>query len=117
MKRSAVAEQHINLASGCMRSSVEIRHHHPSIMRSLSGPVQHWVNQTALWSAFSAQVLLPSDDAASPPHQCNATIVNCPAKFFGCLSQQHETLSIGDNLGGIECLEREIRFREAAHKL
>lgn len=28
----------------------------------------------------------PSDDAAAPPHQGNAAVVEGPAKFSGCLS-------------------------------
>lgn len=46
----------------------------------------------------------PSDDAAAPPHQGDATIVEGPAKFGGCLSQQHKALGVGDDLGSVEGL-------------
>lgn len=37
---------------------------------------------------------LPSDDTASPPHECNAAIIQCPVKLLGCFPHQHEALSI-----------------------
>ena len=50
---------------------------------------------------------VPSNDAASSPHQSNPPIVEGPAKLFGCLPQQHEALRIGNDLGSVEGLERE----------
>lgn len=47
----------------------------------------------------------PADDAAAPPHQGDAAVVEGPAEFGGRLSQQHEALSVRDDLGGIEGLE------------
>lgn len=49
---------------------------------------------------------VPSDDAASPPHQSDGTIVEGPAELFGCLTQQHEALCVGNDLGGVEGLQR-----------
>lgn len=60
----------------------------------------------SLSSQVTSSSQLPSDNAASPPHQCNTTVIQCPAKFFGCLSQQHEALSIWDNLGSIQGLKK-----------
>lgn len=50
---------------------------------------------------------VPSDDAASSPHQSDGTIVEGPTELFGCLPQQHEALRVGNNLGGIEGLQTE----------
>ena len=47
---------------------------------------------------------LPSYDAASPPHESNTAIIQCPIKLFGCLPHQHEALSIGHNLRCIQSL-------------
>lgn len=49
----------------------------------------------------------PSNDAASSPHQGNPPIVEGPAELFGCLSQEHEPLSIRNDLGGVEGLKGE----------
>lgn len=64
-----------------------------------------------------------ADDAASTPHECDLWLLELPAVFFGGLNialaishvhrtfvwgayrlHQHETLSVGDDLGSIECL-------------
>lgn len=54
---------------------------------------------------------LPPNNAPSPPHECNATIVQRPVKLLSCFSHQHKTLSIRDNLGCIQSLLKEIRSR------
>lgn len=41
---------------------------------------------------------VPADDAASSPHQSNGAVVEGPVELFGRLPQQHEALSIGDDL-------------------
>ncbi len=46
----------------------------------------------------------PPDDAAAPPHKGDATVVEVPVVYLGCLPQQHEALSVGDDLGGVEGL-------------
>lgn len=51
----------------------------------------------------------PPDDAAPPPHQGDATIVEGPAKFSGRLSQQHEALSVRDDLGSVEGLKGDTK--------
>lgn len=58
----------------------------------------------------------PSDDAAPPPHQGDAAIVEGPAKFSGRLSQQHKALSVRDDLGSIEGLEDDTEIRVAISK-
>lgn len=50
---------------------------------------------------------VPSDDAASSPHQSDGAIVEGPAELFGCLPQQHEALRVGNDLGGVEGLQTE----------
>lgn len=52
---------------------------------------------------------VPSDDAASSPHQGDRTVVQRPAELFSGLSQQHESLRVGDDLGSIEGLDRESK--------
>lgn len=47
---------------------------------------------------------VPSDDAASPPHQGDGAVVEGPAELFGGLSQQHEPLRVGDDLGSVKSL-------------
>lgn len=49
---------------------------------------------------------VPSDDAASSPHQSDGAVVEGPAELFGCLPQQHEALRVGNDLGGVEGLQR-----------
>lgn len=48
----------------------------------------------------------PSNDAASSPHQGDGAVVERPAELFGCLPQQHEALSVGNDLGGVQSLEK-----------
>lgn len=48
---------------------------------------------------------VPPDDAASSPHQSDGAVVEGPAEFFGRLSQQHETLCVGNDLGCIKSLQ------------
>lgn len=56
---------------------------------------------------------LPSNDAAPSPHEGNPTVIQIPAEDLSCLSQQHESLSIGDNLRCIQSLvKRKIRQDE-----
>merc|ERR1719250_67676 len=45
-----------------------------------------------------------SDDATTPPHESNSTIIEVPTKLLGSLPEQHEPLCIGYNLTGIQCL-------------
>lgn len=46
----------------------------------------------------------PPDNAAASPHQSDGAVVQGPAELFGRLPQQHEALSVGDDLGGVEGL-------------
>lgn len=39
-------------------------------------------------------LVLPSDNAATPPHQCNSAVIQVPVFGLGRFSQEHETLSI-----------------------
>lgn len=48
----------------------------------------------------------PSDDAAAPPHESDGAVVQGPAELFGRLPQQHEALSVGDDLRGVEGLRK-----------
>lgn len=48
---------------------------------------------------------VPSDNAASSPHQSDGAVVEGPAELFGRLSQQHETLRVGNDLGCIKSLQ------------
>lgn len=45
-----------------------------------------------------------ADNAATSPHEGNASIVESPAVLLTSLTDEHETLSVGDNLGGVESL-------------
>lgn len=65
-------------------------------------------SDTGAWRVLSS-THSPSDDAAAPPHQGNATIVEGPTKFNGGLSQQHKALSIRDDLGSIEGLKNDTK--------
>lgn len=49
----------------------------------------------------------PSDDAASSPHQGDGAVVERPAELFGRLPQQHEALRVGNDLGGVESLQKQ----------
>ena len=60
--------------------------------------------------------MAPSDDAASSPHQSDRAVVQGPAELFSRLPQQHEALRIGDDLGGVEGLEREGWFNVLVFK-
>ena len=40
----------------------------------------------------------PADDAATPPHESDASVVEVPGVDLGCLAKQHESLSIGHYL-------------------
>lgn len=57
------------------------------------------------------RVKVPSDDAASSPHQGDGAVVEGPAELFGCLPQEHEALRVGDDLGGVQSLEKERSTR------
>lgn len=52
-----------------------------------------------------AEGAVPSDDAASSPHQSDGAVVEGPAELFGRLAQQHETLRVGDDLGCVKSLQ------------
>ena len=43
-----------------------------------------------------------ADDAATPPHQRDIAVTQLPPIFGGGFTHQHITLSVGDDLGGIE---------------
>lgn len=45
-----------------------------------------------------------ADDAATAPHQSDAWVVELPAVNLGSFTQEHETLSVGDDLGGVQGL-------------
>ncbi len=45
-----------------------------------------------------------ADDAAASPHERDGWLVELPTVFLGSLLHQHETLSVGDNLGSVKCL-------------
>ena len=55
---------------------------------------------------------VPSDDAASSPHQSDGSVVEGPAELFGCLPQQHEALRVGNDLGGVEGLQEKKKNKE-----
>ena len=44
------------------------------------------------------------DDASTPPHEGNATIIQVPSKLLGCLPEQHEPLGVGHDLAGVQGL-------------
>lgn len=60
------------------------------------------IAQGCAWGHTGA---VPSDDAASSPHQSDGAVVEGPAELFGRLSQQHETLRVGNDLGCIKSLQ------------
>lgn len=45
-----------------------------------------------------------ADDAPTAPHEGNTAVVEFPIKLGGCLAKQHESLRIGNYLGGIQGL-------------
>jgi len=45
-----------------------------------------------------------ADDTASAPHECDARVVEFPAVIMCSSTHKHETLSIRDDLGSIQCL-------------
>lgn len=49
----------------------------------------------------------PANDAATTPHEGNSSVVKVPPKLSCCLPQEHEALGIGNNLAGIEGLQRD----------
>lgn len=56
--------------------------------------------------SVSARRNKPSNDTAASPHQSNGAVVEGPAKLYGRLPQQHEALSVGDDLRCIEGLRK-----------
>lgn len=83
----------------------------PRLLTILHSITEERVQQQVLQLSVSVKRLFDftqedtSDDAASSPHQCDRAVVKGPAKLYGCLSQQHEALCVGDDLGGVEGLE------------
>lgn len=61
------------------------------------------------WGGVSARRNKPSDDAAASPHQSDGAVVEGPAKLYGRLPQQHEALSVGDDLWCVEGLRKNQR--------
>lgn len=45
-----------------------------------------------------------ANDAATAPHEGNAGVVQVPAVLLGSLAHEHETLGVGDDLGGVKSL-------------
>lgn len=45
-----------------------------------------------------------ADDASTAPHEGNLGLVELPVVLLGSVLDQHETLSVGDDLGGVESL-------------
>ena len=52
--------------------------------------------------------IVPADDTTPPPHECDAAIVEVPAVDLGSLTEQHEALGIGDDLGGVKSLPDQL---------
>lgn len=52
---------------------------------------------------------VPPDDAAAPPHQSDGAVVQRPAELLGRLPQQHEALSVRNDLGGVKSLDKQKR--------
>lgn len=52
---------------------------------------------------------VPSDDAASSPHESDGAVVEGPVELFGRLSQQHESLRVGNDLGRVESLQTQTK--------
>lgn len=50
----------------------------------------------------------PSDDATAAPHESDAGVVELPLVLLGGLAHHHESLGVGDDLGGIEGLSTAI---------
>ena len=44
------------------------------------------------------------DDASTPPHEGNATIIQVPSKFLDCQPGEHERLGVGHDLAGVQGL-------------
>lgn len=47
---------------------------------------------------------LPANDAATAPHQRDAGVIERPLVVFRRLTQQHESLSVGNNFGCVQGL-------------
>ncbi|KAH3667268.1 hypothetical protein OGAPHI_002917 [Ogataea philodendri] len=72
--------------------------------------VEEWVEQQVLqvWVLSVSRGDLTqenrSDDTSSSPHESNGWEIELPAVLLGSFSDQHESLSIGDDLGGVKSL-------------
>ena len=47
-------------------------------------------------------MIVPSNDAATSPHEGDPSVVELPTELFGCFSHQHESLSVRYDFGGVE---------------
>ncbi len=73
-------------------------------------PVDIHLHKAAGWQITQmrhTRLNIPSDDAASSPHERDGAVVQGPAEFLGCLPQQHKALCVGNDLGGVEGLQRD----------
>ena len=46
------------------------------------------------------------NDAATPPHEGNASIVEVPPELLSGLPEKHEALCVGHDLAGVEGLHK-----------
>lgn len=82
----------------------------PAGLRLVDGLVEEVVEEEVLEvgvaAVSSGDVLQEdgSDDASSAPHEGNGWLVELPAVLLGSLLHQHETLGVGDDLGGVKSL-------------
>lgn len=45
-----------------------------------------------------------ADDTSSTPHESDARVVEFPAVIMGSGTHEHESLGVGDEFGGVQCL-------------
>ncbi|EEQ40117.1 hypothetical protein CLUG_04245 [Clavispora lusitaniae ATCC 42720] len=82
----------------------------PALLSLDNSLVEEWVEQQVLqvWvlSVSSSNLAQEdrSDDTSTSPHQSNGWVVQLPTVLLSSLSDQHETLSVGDNLRSVQSL-------------
>ena len=47
-------------------------------------------------------MIVPSNDAATSPHEGDASVVELPTELLGRFPHQHESLSVRYDFGGVE---------------
>jgi hypothetical protein len=90
-----------------LHTKIQHQHWGPSeILRYC--PVQRFLTFDTRWGLVASAVLYvsPAYDAATTPHEGDASVVEVPAVHSCSLSQQHEALRVWHNLGRVQSLHK-----------